>query len=175
MKKIILGSFVFSLLLAGVSGVHAQTNGSVSVTSNATQQVSVTGSAPVAPSGGLSFISQKQIPVSALSAAVVQSAPQSGFSGIGAVVAMQNGVLTVINPIIGAPAYSAGIRAGDEILNINAAGTGSMTIDQAVSQVRGDAGTSVTLTVLHKGSEQSVQMNIIRAYINLAQFSSQIK
>ncbi len=69
------------------------------------------------------------------------------LSGIGAEVDIKNNVVTVIAPVAGMPAASAGLEPDDIIAAINGADTSSMTLDQAVAAIRGKAGTKVTLTI----------------------------
>ncbi|MEO5928282.1 MAG: S41 family peptidase [Patescibacteria group bacterium] len=69
------------------------------------------------------------------------------FEGIGAEIGIKDDQLQVIAPLPDSPAEKAGVLAGDAILMIDATSTDAMTVDQAVSIIRGDKGTSVTLTI----------------------------
>jgi carboxyl-terminal processing protease len=69
------------------------------------------------------------------------------LSGIGAEIGIKNGSLTVIAPIAGAPAQKAGLEPGDVIEYINNVSTTNMNVDTAVDDIRGKAGTSVTLKI----------------------------
>jgi len=89
------------------------------------------------------------------------------FGGLGITVGMKNGVLTVISPIDGTPAYKAGIKAGDIILKINNESTLNMTIDEAVSLMRGKPKTKIYLTVVRKGSLKPIKIKIIRDIIKI--------
>jgi carboxyl-terminal processing protease len=89
------------------------------------------------------------------------------FEGIGAELGVKNGLLTVIAPIQGAPAEKAGLKAGDKILKINDKDTGEMTLDGAVSNMRGLKGTDVKLTILREGSDQTQDITITRDVINV--------
>jgi len=90
------------------------------------------------------------------------------FQGIGAVIGMDNGAITVISPIPGTPAEQAGIKAGDVILAVDGKSTEGMSTQEVVLLVRGPKGTNVTLTVLHKGETQPVDITVTRADIQPA-------
>lgn len=80
------------------------------------------------------------------------------FSGIGAEIGIKNNRLTVISPVPGSPAEKAGLRTGDLINKINGESTTNMPIDTAVSKIRGQAGTEVTLTIERNGKEQDYKI-----------------
>jgi carboxyl-terminal processing protease len=84
------------------------------------------------------------------------------LSGIGAEIGIKNNVLTIIAPISGAPAEKAGLRAGDYIAKINNEETTNMTVDQAVSKIRGDKGTKVTLKIVRTGESDPKDITITR-------------
>jgi len=88
------------------------------------------------------------------------------FGGLGVVIGMKNGVLTVISPIDDTPAYKAGIKAGDIILKINNHATIDMTLDEAVNLMRGKPGTKVTLTIVRKG-KKPFEVTITRGIIKI--------
>lgn len=85
------------------------------------------------------------------------------LSGIGAEIGIKNNILTVVAPIAGAPAEKAGIRAKDLIAKINGEDTTGMSVDTAVSKIRGKAGTTVKLTILHTGAPETADITITRA------------
>ncbi len=89
------------------------------------------------------------------------------FTGIGAELTVQDGILTVIAPIDDMPAQKAGILAGDKILKVNDELTNDMTIEQAVKKIRGEKGTEVTLTVLHSKAKEASEIKIIRDEIDI--------
>lgn len=89
------------------------------------------------------------------------------FEGIGAEIGMQGNQLVVVAPLPSSPAERAGVRAGDKIYQINDEDTFGMTLDEAISKIRGPKGTEVTLTVSHDGLADIQQIKIIRAVINV--------
>ena len=89
------------------------------------------------------------------------------FGGLGITVGMKDGALTVISPIDGTPAAKAGLKAGDIILKINNKSTLSMTIDEAVSLMRGKVGTPIDLTIVREGENKPLSVHIVRAIIKI--------
>lgn len=76
--------------------------------------------------------------------------------------------LTVVGPPEpGTPAFSADIRAGDRIVAIDGQPTAQMEMLDALQLVRGEIGTPVTLTVIHPDEEQTTDVKIVRALINV--------
>lgn len=96
------------------------------------------------------------------------------FTGVGIEISIEDGILTVISPIEGTPAYRAGIKAGDKIIKIDGQPTKSMTLMDAVKKIRGEKGTTVTLTILRKGMAELMDFNIIRGIIPLKSVKSRM-
>jgi len=89
------------------------------------------------------------------------------FGGLGISVGMKDGALTVIAPIEGTPADDAGMKSQDIILKIDDQATIGMTIDKAVSLMRGKPNTPIKLTVIRKGEPKPVIVDIIRDIIEI--------
>ncbi|WP_457608207.1 S41 family peptidase [Nitratifractor sp.] len=89
------------------------------------------------------------------------------FGGLGIVVGMRNGALTVIAPIDDTPAARAGVKAGDIILKIDDKATLGMSIDEAVSLMRGKPKTPITLTLVRKGVSKPIKVRIVRDIIKI--------
>lgn len=87
------------------------------------------------------------------------------FSGIGAEIGEKDGVLTVIAPLKDTPAEKAGMESGDKIIAIDGTSTIDMTVDKAISLIRGKAGTSVKLTIIHNGGQKD--LTVVRQQIDL--------
>ena len=89
------------------------------------------------------------------------------FSGIGAVLGKDKANnLVVISPIAGSPADKAGLKAADIISEINKTSTIGMNTDEAVSRIRGDVGTKVTLKLIRAGV-QTLSLTITRDNITI--------
>lgn len=97
------------------------------------------------------------------------------FSGIGMEVGMKNKILTVIAPLKDTPAFKAGIKSGDKVLKIDKTITTGLTVDKAVKLMRGDKGTSVTLTILHEGDTEPVEIKIVRDTINIPTLDTELR
>lgn len=89
------------------------------------------------------------------------------FGGLGITVGIRDGALTIIAPIEGTPADKAGLKSGDIILKINSESTINMTIDDAVSRMRGKVGTAIEITVVRKGEAKPLHVKIIRDIIKI--------
>lgn len=91
------------------------------------------------------------------------------FGGIGVQVSLdpQSRRLTVTSPLPGTPAYKAGVRAGDTIMEINDKSTEKMTIDDAVKVLKGKIGDEVKIGVLHRGSANVEQLRMKREMIQM--------
>ncbi len=87
------------------------------------------------------------------------------YEGIGAEIGIQDNRPTIISPIKGTPAESAGIMAGDKILEINGESTEEMTLTQAVMKIRGKAGTEVNLKIDRNG--EILEIKVQRAKIDI--------
>jgi carboxyl-terminal processing protease len=95
------------------------------------------------------------------------SSMEGKFDGIGAHVAVRDEQLMIIAPIADSPADKAGIRAGDVILEVNGESASEMSLAEAVLKIRGTKGTPVSLLILHQGETAPVEIEIIRAEIEL--------
>lgn len=87
--------------------------------------------------------------------------------GVGMYLDVQNGSLYGSNPVPGGPAYRAGIRHGDEILQINDESAINITAEQAVSKIRGPKGSVVILTIRRKDEVTPRVFSIVRDRIQI--------
>ena len=82
--------------------------------------------------------------------------------------------LVVVSPIEGSPASRAGVQPKDVITAIDGKSTKGMTTEDAVKLIRGQAGTSVKLTLRRKGQAQPLELSLTRARIELHAVDKQI-
>jgi carboxyl-terminal processing protease len=89
------------------------------------------------------------------------------FGGVGMEMGQKDGVLTIIAPLKDTPASKAGILAGDKIVKIGDLVSTDMSVDKAVSMIRGEPGTSVTITIVREGLTQPKVVTMTRAKISI--------
>jgi carboxyl-terminal processing protease len=96
-----------------------------------------------------------------------REALQGTFGGIGASLTRpEEGGNVILTPIPGNPAEMAGILTGDILLAVDGRQiTADMTIEEVANLIRGEKGTTVTLTILHVGASQPLDIDVIRADI----------
>lgn len=89
------------------------------------------------------------------------------FGGIGAEIGIREDQLMVIAPLKDSPAESAGIRSNDKIIKIDGKDTANLKIYEAVSKIRGEIGTRVTLNILRNGWDKPKDIVVTRDEIKI--------
>ena len=89
------------------------------------------------------------------------------FGGLGIEISLRNGVLTVVSPIEGTPAFRVGIKSGDKIIKIEDESTLDMTLPEAVSRLRGETGTPINITVFRNSFKTPKEFTIVRDIIKV--------
>jgi carboxyl-terminal processing protease len=92
---------------------------------------------------------------------------QGEFGGVGVVISMKDGYLTVVAPMEDTPGFKAGILAGDRIIKIDGSSTEKLSLQDAVKQLRGAPGTEVTITVLRPTNGHLRDYTLTRALIKI--------
>jgi carboxyl-terminal processing protease len=95
------------------------------------------------------------------------------FSGIGAELIKENGVIVVTTPLSGFPAEKAGIQARDVIIKIDDEDSTGITVAEAVKRIRGEKGTTVKLTVYRE--DKQLEFSIVRDTITIPSVTSEVK
>jgi carboxyl-terminal processing protease len=96
-----------------------------------------------------------------------QNFTQGQFDGVGLEVHVKNGQIVIVAPIDGSPAQKAGLRSGEIITKVDGKDVKGLTLMQVVQQVMGPAGTSVTLTILDPQTDQTSEVTLVRAKIEV--------
>jgi len=96
------------------------------------------------------------------------------FVGVGIEIGMEDGLVKVVSPIEGSPAFRAGIKSGDLITKIDDTVVKGLTMDQAVKRMRGEPGTKVTLTIFRKAETRSFPVTITREEIRVQSVRSKV-
>jgi len=96
------------------------------------------------------------------------------FGGLGIEISIRKGVLTVISPIEDTPAFKVGIKAGDKIIMIESESTLDLTLQEAVSMLRGKRGTTVNITVYREGVKKPLEFSIKRDIIKIRSVKKKI-
>ncbi len=96
-----------------------------------------------------------------------KTAVESQFGGIGIQIDVRHGRLIVVSPLVGSPAYRAGLQAGDVIMEIDGQSTADIDRDEAVRRLKGEAGTSVEITLLHPPGGERRKVKIQREIIQI--------
>ena len=104
----------------------------------------------------------------------MQTDTEGKFGGLGIEVGMEGGVVKVISPIDGTPAFKAGIKAGDYIVKINGEQVQGKTLMEAVNLMRGPVGTTIEITIIRKGLKKAKNFTIKRDTIEIKSVVSKI-
>lgn len=99
---------------------------------------------------------------------------QGNYAGLGMTIGIREDVLTVITPFEGSPASLAGMQSGDVISHIEGESTAVMSLDEAVSQLRGEPGTPVSITVIRAEENRPIELTITREVIRIPSIEKNI-
>ncbi|HSI52818.1 S41 family peptidase [Ideonella sp.] len=89
------------------------------------------------------------------------------FVGVGIEIGMEDGLVKVVSPIEGSPAFRAGLKSGDLITKIDDSAVKGLSMDQAVKRMRGEPATKVMLTIFRKSENRSFPVTITREEIRV--------
>ncbi|MCY4402708.1 MAG: S41 family peptidase [Candidatus Poribacteria bacterium] len=92
---------------------------------------------------------------------------QGNYGGVGMTVGMRDDIITVITPFKGNPAALAGVQSGDIISQIDGESTAVMSLDDAVDILRGEPGTSVSVTLIRPKVSSPIEVTITREVIRI--------
>ncbi len=103
-----------------------------------------------------------------------QTQNQGNYGGVGMTVGIREDMITVITPFKGHPAALAGVQNGDIISQIDGESTAVMSLDDAVDLLRGEPGTSVSVTLIRPKVSQPIEVTITRDVIRIPSVEKEI-
>ncbi|MEN9342346.1 MAG: hypothetical protein RIQ54_602 [Candidatus Parcubacteria bacterium] len=106
---------------------------------------------------------------------IFQQDVQGNFGGVGIEIGLRKNILAIIAPLKDSPADRIGLRSQDLIIAIDGNTTENQEVDQAVSKIRGEIGSTVTLTIMRDGWEKPKDFSITREKISLPTLSYELK
>ena len=89
------------------------------------------------------------------------------FGGLGLEVTLEDGTIRVVAPLDGTPAHQAGLLPGDRIIRLEDTLVQGLSLDEAVSQMRGEPGTQIRLLIAREGQPEPFEITLKRAIIRL--------
>jgi len=90
---------------------------------------------------------------------------EGNYGGLGLSVTLEDGAVKVIAPQEDTPAWRAGIKSGDYITRINGKLIYGLSLDEAISQMRGKPGTSLAVTIVRRGRDKPIELTLTRELI----------
>ena len=190
MKKIVLLSFSLALSIAMVGNVLAATKDDENVDTyellnlfgdvmektktSYVEEVSDKKLIEPAINGMLSSLDPHSSYLDAKSFKYMTEQTKGKFGGLGIEVTMEGGVVKVVSPIDGNPAQRAGIKSGDYITAIDGQQVMGMTLDEAVSKMRGKLGTKVKLQI-RRPNQKPFDVTLKREEIKIQSVKDELK
>lgn len=104
----------------------------------------------------------------------LQESTSGEFGGLGIEVGMEGGFIKVITPIDDTPAQAAGIEAGDLIIKLDGRTVKGVTLEEAVTLMRGKPGTNIKLTVVKKEADSPVDIDVTRDIIKVTSVKNKL-
>ncbi len=106
--------------------------------------------------------------------ALLESDTTGQFGGVGVEIDARGDYLTVIAPIAGSPAARAGVRAGDEILQIEGRDARGLDVDEAVRRMRGAPGSHVRVVLQRRGQADPLRLDLVREVVHVSSVESHV-
>lgn len=101
-----------------------------------------------------------------------QNEQHSQYSGIGSTIGQRNGKVYILSPFAGTPAHRAGIRYGDQIIEVNGESTEGWTSFQVSSKLIGPVGTAVKVKLSRLGANEPIEYKMVRSTVPLPSISN---
>ena len=103
----------------------------------------------------------------------LQEGTSGEFGGLGIEVGMEDGFIKVISPIDDTPAQKVGLQSGDLVIRLDETPVKGMSLTDAVTRMRGEPGTDITLTIIREGEERPLKVTITRDVIKVKSVRTQ--
>jgi carboxyl-terminal processing protease len=97
----------------------------------------------------------------------MQTQTRGEFGGLGIEVTMENGLVKVVSPMDGTPAFRAGIQPNDLITHLDEEPVKGLTLEQAVDKMRGPVNSAIRLRISRKNVDKPVEVRIVREIISI--------
>jgi carboxyl-terminal processing protease len=105
----------------------------------------------------------------------LKTTTDGNYGGLGLTVSIEDGAVKVIAPTEDTPAWRAGVKAGDYITHINGELVYGLSLDEAVSKMRGDPGSPIKLTIVRPGRDKPFDVSMNRERIEVRAVKWEIK
>src|SRR5215831_4422962 len=103
----------------------------------------------------------------------IRISTSGNYTGVGLDVSVDDGKVTVVEPLAGAPAAVAGILPGDVVVSVDGLPVEQGNVTETVNRMRGAAGTAVTVGVLRSGSDKPLRFALTRASVQVKTVTSE--
>ncbi len=104
----------------------------------------------------------------------LQASTQGEFGGLGIEVTMEHGAIKVITPLVDTPAFKAGIKPGDYIVKLDNQAVQGLELKDAVDMMRGKPGSKINLTILRKGNNKPLSIELTRKIIEVKSVKAEL-
>src|SRR3954452_17887694 len=105
----------------------------------------------------------------------LKATTDGNYGGLGITVSVEDGAVKIVSPMEDTPAWRAGLKSGDYITHINGELVYGLNLDEAVSKMRGEPGTSVKLTIVRPGRDKPFDVTLTREKIELRPVKWEVK
>jgi carboxyl-terminal processing protease len=105
----------------------------------------------------------------------MQTQTRGEFGGLGIEVTMENGLVKVVSPMDGTPAFRAGVQPNDLITHLDGEPVKGLTLEQAVDKMRGPVNSPIKLKIDRKGMEAPVEVTIVREIISIRNVRARVE
>jgi carboxyl-terminal processing protease len=103
----------------------------------------------------------------------IRISTSGNYTGVGLDVNVDDGKVTVVSPLEGAPAARAGILPGDVVVSVDNVPVDGKNVEDTVSRMRGEVGTEVTVDVVRPGSEEPLRFALTRTQVQVQTVQSE--